>query len=75
MKVLILKLQYTACTKTLSWEKPRWSEDYRRVMRNFLSLNQNHVGVKSMLGQIVLGEDPMYPHVSLKKGHIHIYNT
>ena len=32
-----------------------WSEGYRRVMQIFLSLIQNHVGVKS-----VLGEDPLF---------------
>ena len=29
-------------------------------MRIFLSLNQNCVGVKSVLGEIVLGENPLY---------------
>ena len=31
-----------------------------RWMRIFLSLNQNRVGVKSMLGETVLGDDPLY---------------
>ena len=33
--------------------------DYRNVMRIFLSLNQNHVGVKTVLGKTVLGENPL----------------
>ena len=31
-----------------------------RWMWIFLSLNQNRVGVKSVLGEIMLGEDPLY---------------
>ena len=34
--------------------------DYRHVMRIVLSLNQNIIGVKFMLGEIVLCEEPLY---------------
>ena len=36
------------------WEKPRWSD--RHVMHK----NQNRVGVKSVFGKTMLGEDPLY---------------
>ena len=36
-------------------------------MRIFLSLNQNRVGVKSVLGETVLGEESLY-YLTHKKG-------
>ena len=54
------------CKNVLDYTVPRhkflgkmdWSEDYICVMRIFLSLNQNRAGVKYMLGEKMLGEEP-----------------
>ena len=42
-----------------NFKKSRWSEDHRRVMRIFWSLNQNRVGPNSALDEIALGEESL----------------
>ena len=50
---------YTTCARTPPTNHAEARNICRRVIRIFLSLYQNRVGVKSVLGETVLGEEPL----------------